>query len=60
MASTDKPASSQVSGDSAHAAQAPTALYWPARNMGKPLIDIDDKEALGRMLDQEYLDRLDQ
>lgn len=34
-------------------------LYWPARDMGKPLIDIDDKEALGRMLDKEYMDRLD-
>jgi hypothetical protein len=42
--------------------QAPRAakpLNWPIRHMGKPLIDIDDKEALGRMLDKEYMDRLD-
>ena len=31
----------------------------PSWNMGKPLIDIDDKEALGLMLDREYMARLD-
>jgi len=43
--------------------QAPRAtkpLYWPSRHMGKPVIDLEDREALGRMLDREYLDRLDQ
>jgi hypothetical protein len=33
--------------------QAP--LRWPSRHMGKPRIDLDDREALGRMLDGEYL-----
>ncbi len=34
-------------------------LYWPSRHMGKPKIDLDDKEAVGRMLDEEYLHRLE-
>ena len=31
----------------------------PSWNMGKPLVDIDDKEALSLMLDREYMARLD-
>lgn len=34
-------------------------LYWPSTHMGKPKVDLEDKEALGRMLDKEHLDRLD-
>jgi hypothetical protein len=33
-------------------------LRWPSRHMGRPRIDLDDKEAVGRMLDGEYLARL--
>ncbi len=40
-------------------AEAPP-LYWPSRPRGKPAIDLEDKETLGRTLDREYLDRLDQ
>jgi hypothetical protein len=36
----------------------PAPLSWPSRHMGRPRIDLDDKEALGRMLDGEYLARL--
>lgn len=36
-----------------------TPLQWPIRHMGRPAIDLEDREALGRMLDREYLDRLD-
>lgn len=32
-----------------------TPLEWPSRHMGRPRIDLDDKEALGRLLDGEYL-----
>ncbi len=34
-------------------------LRWPSRHMGRPRIDLDDREALGRMLDGEYLAGLD-
>jgi hypothetical protein len=27
--------------------------------MGRPLIDLDDREALGHMLDEEYLHKLE-
>ncbi len=37
--------------------QAP--LHWPSRQMGRPRVDLDDREALGRMLDGEYLRRLE-
>jgi plasmid stability protein len=30
-----------------------------AKDMGRPLIDIDDKQVLGQMLDREYLEQLD-
>jgi hypothetical protein len=33
----------------------PEPLLWPSRHMGRPRIDLDDREALGRMLDEEYL-----
>lgn len=33
-------------------------LLWPSRHMGRPRIDLDDREALGRALDEEYLSRL--
>jgi hypothetical protein len=33
-------------------------LYWPSRHMGKPAIGLEDKEALGLMLDREYLERI--
>jgi hypothetical protein len=35
-------------------------LRWISKSMGKPRIDIDDKEALGRMFDREYLEKLKQ
>jgi hypothetical protein len=38
----------------------PRPFHWISKKMGKPLIDIDDKEVLGRMFDKEYLDRLGQ
>lgn len=28
-------------------------LRWPVRSMGRPLVDIDDKEALHRALDAD-------
>jgi hypothetical protein len=31
--------------------QAP--LSWPSRRMGKPRVDLDDKDALWRLLDSE-------
>jgi hypothetical protein len=37
----------------------PKPFRWMTKDMGKPLIDIDDKEALGRMLDKEYLEKLE-
>jgi hypothetical protein len=39
-------------------ASKPHPLRWPSQRMGKPLIDIDDKEALWRMLDEEHLRKL--
>jgi hypothetical protein len=30
-------------------------LRWPSRHMGRPRVDLDDREALGRLLDGEYL-----
>lgn len=33
-------------------------LHWPSRHMGRPRIDLDDKEAVARVLDEEYLLRL--
>ncbi len=35
-------------------------LRWPSRHMGKPRVDLDNREALGRMLDGEYLRGLEQ
>lgn len=37
----------------------PRPLRWPSEHMGKPLIDIDDREALWRTLDEDYLRKLD-
>jgi plasmid stability protein len=39
-------------------ARKPRALRWVAKSMGTPLIDIDDKDAVGRMFDREYLEKL--
>ncbi len=33
-------------------------LQWVSKHMGAPRIDLEDKEALGRMLDEEHLERL--
>jgi hypothetical protein len=33
-------------------------FHWPSSHMGRPKVDLDDKEALGRLLDEEYLRRL--
>jgi hypothetical protein len=38
----------------------PPPLRWPSRHMGKPVVDLDDKEALGRLLDEEHMRRLNQ
>jgi hypothetical protein len=35
----------------------PAPLHWPSRHMGKPAVDLDDKEAVGRLLDGEYVHR---
>jgi hypothetical protein len=35
------------------------AFEWPSRHMGRPRIDLDDREALGRALDEEYLSGLE-
>ncbi len=35
------------------------AWSWPSKQMGRPRIDLDDREALGRLLDEEYLRRLE-
>ncbi|MGA2166319.1 MAG: hypothetical protein ABSH36_17900 [Solirubrobacteraceae bacterium] len=34
-------------------------LAWSSRHMGRPRIDLEDREALGRVLDEEYLLRLE-
>jgi len=34
-------------------------LRWPVRHMGRPLVDLEDGDAVGRLLDRAYLDRLD-
>ncbi len=33
-------------------AKGPTPLAWPSRRMGAPKVDLDDKEALRRLLDR--------
>lgn len=43
-------------GEQAPGERAP--LLWPSRGMGRPRIALDDREALGRALDEEYLNRL--
>ena len=35
----------------------PPPLHWPGRPMGRPTVDLEDKEALGQVLDEEYLRR---
>jgi hypothetical protein len=35
----------------------PSKLKWHAQAMGKPRIDVDDREALLEFLDREILDR---
>lgn len=35
------------------APEAPYQLRWPVRSMGRPRVDIDDKEALHRALDAD-------
>ena len=37
----------------------PAPLHWPSRHMGRARVDLDDREALGRLLDGEYLRRLE-
>jgi hypothetical protein len=43
----------------ARASKKQRPLRLMAKDMGRPLIDIDDKEALGQMLDREYLAQLE-
>lgn len=38
----------------------PRPLGWIGKHMGMPTIDLEDKEALGRMFDKEYLEKLKQ
>jgi hypothetical protein len=38
----------------------PRPFSLPSSHMGKPSVDLDDKEALGRILDDEYLRRFSQ
>jgi hypothetical protein len=38
----------------------PPPLRWSSRHMGKPAIDLDDKQALGRLLDEEHMRRVSQ
>jgi hypothetical protein len=35
----------------------PRPLRWMSKHMGKPLIDIDDKEKLWEFLDREWLEK---
>ncbi|HXC46443.1 MAG TPA: hypothetical protein VNU24_07550 [Solirubrobacteraceae bacterium] len=42
-------------GERASSEQPP--LHWPSRHMGKPAVDLDDKEALWRLLDEEQMRR---
>lgn len=46
-----------LAADDAGGAQGP--LEWISKHMGRPRIDLEDKEALGRMLDAEYLEKLE-
>lgn len=39
------------------AAREPQPLRWATKNMGKPRIDLEDKEALWRFLDREQLEK---
>jgi hypothetical protein len=43
-------------GDNARGEQPP--LRWISQHMGRPRIDLEDKQALGRVLDEEHLERL--
>jgi hypothetical protein len=38
-------------------AGAPAPLRWAAKRMGKPKIDLEDKEALWRLLDREQIEK---
>lgn len=33
-------------------AQAPAPFHWHSQDMGRPLVDIEDKESLQRVLDE--------
>jgi len=35
----------------------PRPLRWISRDMGKPRVDLEDKEALWRLLDREELEK---
>lgn len=35
----------------------PTPLDWPSRHMGKPRVDLEDKDALWRVLDEREIGR---
>jgi hypothetical protein len=39
------------------AAPEPAPLAWPSRHMGRPKVDLADKEALWRTLDERPADR---